>query len=190
MKEPFPGLHPSECLQCGQQKNSSQVVRMPPQSAMGSKSVQLQVLMCSILSCVSAKERFDVIQNFYRLSKLSPRTTASTRRRKMTTSEFRVSKNTRICQLMLLDSPAHSTICQPDDSHTFGRTFGGRPAREATDRRTQREPPWRQKFKLPPRYVQNEGDISRWCGRITARDQPGAPDILVTFPLVSIHSSP
>ena len=23
----------------------------------------------------------------------------------------------------------HSTICQPDDSHTFGRTFGGRPAR-------------------------------------------------------------
>ena len=24
---------------------------------------------------------------------------------------------------------AHSTICQPDDSHTFGRTFGGRPAR-------------------------------------------------------------
>ena len=45
---------------------------------------------------------------------------------------------------------AHSTICQPDDSHTFGRTFGGRPAREATDRRAQREPPWRQKFKLPP----------------------------------------
>ena len=44
----------------------------------------------------------------------------------------------------------HSTICQPDDSHTFGRTFGGRPAREATDRRAQREPPWRQKFKLPP----------------------------------------
>ena len=43
-----------------------------------------------------------------------------------------------------------STICQPDDSHTFGRTFGGRPAREATDRRAQREPPWRQKFKLPP----------------------------------------
>ena len=40
------------------------------------------------------------------------------------------------------------------------------------------------------RYVQNEGDISRWCGRITARDQPGAPDILVTFPLVSIHNSP
>ena len=39
---------------------------------------------------------------------------------------------------------------QPDDSHTFGRTFGGRPAREATDRRAQREPPWRQKFKLPP----------------------------------------
>ena len=46
--------------------------------------------------------------------------------------------------------PPHSTICQPDDSHTFGRTFGGRPAREATDRRAQREPPWRQKFKLPP----------------------------------------
>ena len=45
---------------------------------------------------------------------------------------------------------AHSTICQPDDSHAFGRTFGGRPAREATDRRAQREPPWRQKFKLPP----------------------------------------
>ena len=44
----------------------------------------------------------------------------------------------------------HSTICQPDDSHAFGRTFGGRPAREATDRRAQREPPWRQKFKLPP----------------------------------------
>ena len=46
--------------------------------------------------------------------------------------------------------PSHSTICQPDDSHAFGRTFGGRPAREATDRRAQREPPWRQKFKLPP----------------------------------------
>ena len=40
------------------------------------------------------------------------------------------------------------------------------------------------------RYVQNEGDISRWCGRITARDQPGTPDILVIFPLVSIHNSP
>ena len=40
------------------------------------------------------------------------------------------------------------------------------------------------------RYVQNEGDISRWCGRIAARDQPGTPDILVTFPLVSIHDSP
>ena len=40
------------------------------------------------------------------------------------------------------------------------------------------------------RCVQNEGDVSRWCGRITARDQPGAPDILVTFPLVSIHGSP
>ena len=36
------------------------------------------------------------------------------------------------------------------------------------------------------RYVQNEGDVSRWCGRITARDQPGAPDILVIFPLVSM----
>ena len=47
-------------------------------------------------------------------------------------------------------SSCHSTICQPDDSHTFGRTLGGRPAREATDRRAQREPPWRQKFKLPP----------------------------------------
>ena len=40
------------------------------------------------------------------------------------------------------------------------------------------------------RCVQNEGDISRWCGRVTARDQPGAPDILVMFPLVSIHNSP
>ena len=40
------------------------------------------------------------------------------------------------------------------------------------------------------RCVQNEGDISRWCGRITARDQPGTPDILVIFPLVSIHDSP
>ena len=40
-------------------------------------------------------------------------------------------------------------------------------------------------------YVQNEGDVSRWCGRITARDQPGGtPDILVIFPLVSIHNSP
>ena len=84
----------------------------------------------------------------------------------------------------------HSTICQPDDSHTFGRTFGGRPAREATDRRAQREPPWRQKIKLPPLRAERRRDISRWCGRITARDQPGAPDILVMFPLVSIHSSP
>ena len=36
------------------------------------------------------------------------------------------------------------------------------------------------------RCVQNEGDVSRWCGRIAARDQPGTPDILVMFPLVSI----
>ena len=40
------------------------------------------------------------------------------------------------------------------------------------------------------RCVQNEGDVSRWCGRITARDEPGTPDILVTLPLVSIHNSP
>ena len=86
-----------------------------------------------------------------------------------------------------LASAFHSTICQPDDSHTFGRTFGGRPAREATDRRASHHGGKNSNCR---RYVQNEGDISRWCGRITARDQPGTPDILVIFPLVSIHNSP
>ena len=98
----------------------------------------------------------------------------------------------RVCRQIGL-SPwhqGHSTICQPDDSHTFGRTFGGRPAREATDRRAQREPPWRQKFKLPPLRAERRRHLALVWGRITARDQPGTPDILVIFPLVSIHNSP
>ena len=76
----------------------------------------------------------------------------------------------------------HSTICQPDDSHAFGRTFGGRPAREATDRRAQREPPWRQKFKLPPLRAERRRHLALvWenCGTRPTRHSRHPGDVPV-----------
>ena len=83
----------------------------------------------------------------------------------------------------------HSTICQPDDLRTFGRIFGGRPARATST------PPLITRCNhgninsFRPRYVQNGDEYSCWCGRITERAESGTPEILLIVRLSRFHNS-